>query len=478
MKAMRSRGQASPAGKNIRVTRAEGGLNCGMDKVRVRFAPSPTGMFHIGSARTALFNWLYARHCSGTFVLRVEDTDASRNKPEFTEVIFQGLRWLGLNWDEGPQPGGAVKGDRGPYFQSQRGEIYKKYVDRLLSEGKAYESDGAVKFRTPKTPATVHDLICGDIVFDRTNEPDLVIQRKDGSPVFHLVNVVDDLEMKITHVIRGEDHLSNTHKHLALIEAFGAQPPHYAHIPLILNPNGSKMSKRDVGASIQEYEQEGYLPAAVRNYLCLLGWSPKDNREILPIEEVIAKFDLPQVNRANARFDTDKLFWINGEYFRAATVEALEPLALAILQREGILGEKYDHTYFHAALSIVKEKIKVGRELPAWMGHFFKEDFPYDPAAVKKVFTADGLANLARLRERMLQIDPMAFTTAAIEAEFKVLAEVTGQKLGALIHPTRLAVSGSPVGPSLYHLLEVLGRARVLGRIERAEKEFSAPVAG
>jgi glutamyl-tRNA synthetase len=444
-----------------------------MESVRVRFAPSPTGMFHVGSARTALFNWLYARHTGGAFILRVEDTDAARNKTEFVDVILQGLHWLGLNWDEGPQLGGGVKGDRGPYFQSQRGEIYKRAVDRLLGEGKAYESDGAIRFRMPKTPATVHDLICGDIQFDRTNEPDLVIQRKDGSPVFHLVNVVDDLEMGITHVIRGEDHLSNTQKHLALIEALGAQPPHYAHIPLILNPNGSKMSKRDLGASIGDYIEQGYLPAAVRNYLCLLGWSPKDNREIIAIEEVIGKFDLPQVNRANARFDADKLFWINGEYFRAMDQGALEPLAVSILQRAGVLPDKYDHAYFRAALAIVKEKIKVGRELPDWMSYFFKEDFPYDAAAAAKVFTPEGLANVARLRERLAAIDSDKFDALALESEFKALAAATTQKVGALVHPARLAVSGRPVGPSLYHLLEVLGKPRVLSRLERAEKEFA-----
>jgi len=445
-----------------------------MESVRVRFAPSPTGMFHIGSARTALFNWLYARHTGGTFILRVEDTDAARNKPEYVEVIFHALRWLGLDWDEGPQPGGAVKGDKGPYFQSQRGAIYKRYVDRLLSEGKAYESDGAIKFRTPKTPIIVPDLICGNIQFDRTNEPDLVIQRRDGSPVFHLVNVVDDIEMEVTHVIRGEDHLSNTQKHLALIEAIGAKPPYYAHIPLILNPNGSKMSKRDAGASIAEYEEQGYLPEAVRNYLCLLGWSPKDNREVISIEDVIAKFALPDVGRANARFDIDKLFWINGEYMRATTIEALEPLALTILQKHGVLTGEYDPAYFRAALAIVKEKIKLGRELPEWMAYFFTEDFPYDEPAVKKVFTPEGLANIGKLRERLNQIDAANFTAAGLETEFKTLAAATGQKVGALIHPARLAVSGRPVGPSLYHLLEVLGRDRVLSRLDRAEKQFAS----
>src|SRR5271170_5615214 len=435
-----------------------------MESVRVRFAPSPTGMFHIGSARTALFNWLYARHTGGTFILRIEDTDAARNKPEYVEVIFQALHWLGLNWDEGPQPGGAVKGEKGPYFQSQRSAIYKRYVDKLLAEGKAYEFEGAVKFRTPKTPITVPDLICGNIQFDRTNEPDLVIQRKDGTPVFHLVNVVDDIEMEVTHVIRGEDHLSNTQKHLALIEAIGAKAPHYAHIPLILNPNGSKMSKRDAGSSIAEYEEQGYLPAAVRNYLCLLGWSPKDNREVLPIEDVIAKFDLPGVNRSNAHFDTDKLFWINGEYMRAITLEALEPLALSILQRAGVIGDTFDHAYFRAALAIVKEKIKLGRELPQWMGHFFNEEFPYDEAAVKKIFTPEGLAHLAKLGEKLATLTDKTFTAAELEAEFKSLAAATGQKVGSFIHPARLAASGSPVGPSLYHLLEVLGQSRVLAR--------------
>jgi glutamyl-tRNA synthetase len=445
-----------------------------MESVRVRFAPSPTGMFHIGSARTALFNWLYARHTGGTFILRIEDTDAARNKPEYVQVIFEALQWLGLNWDEGPQPDGTIKGEKGPYFQSQRSAIYKRYVDQLLSEGKAYEFEGAVKFRTPKTPITVPDLICGNIQFDRTNEPDLVIQRKDGSPVFHLVNVVDDIEMAVTHVIRGEDHLSNTQKHLALIEAFGAKAPHYAHIPLILNPNGSKMSKRDAGASVADYEAQGYLPEAVRNYLCLLGWSPKDNREVISIEEVVAKFDLPQVNRSNAHFDIDKLFWINGEYMRAATVEALEPLALAILRKNNVITGKYDPVYFRSALAIVKEKIKLGRELPEWMSYFFTEDFTFDEAAVKKVFTPEGIANIGKLLGRLSQLDAAQFTSANLETEFKTLAATGGQKVGALIHPARLAVSGRPVGPSLYHLLEVLSKDRVLARLKRAEQKFSS----
>lgn len=437
-----------------------------MSSVRVRFAPSPTGLLHIGGARTALFNWLYARHTGGTFVLRIEDTDAARNTPEAVAIIFAGLKWLGLDWDEGPMGDGTTKGDKGPYFQSQRRDIYAKYVQKLLSEGKAYEFEGAVKFKIPKTPITVDDKICGQIHFDRTMDPDLVIQRKDGSPVFHLVNVVDDLEMGITDVIRGEDHLSNTPKHLALFEAFGVQPPRYAHIPLILNPNGSKMSKRDEGASIGEYMVKGYTPAAVRNYLCLLGWSPKDNREVIDIKEVVEKFDLPQVNRSNARFDINKLFWLNGEYFSKATVEEVEPLAIEVLQRANVLPVDFDRAYFRAALAIVKEKIKLAGDLPGWMDYFFKEDFAFDPAAVQKVFTPAGLENLAKLRERLAAIS--AFDSASLENEFKTLAAATGQKVGPFIHPARLATSGKSVGPSLYHLLEVLGKDRTLARMQRA----------
>lgn len=443
-----------------------------MSQVRVRFAPSPTGLLHIGGARTALFNWLYARHTGGTFVLRIEDTDAARNSKEAVDIIFKGLQWLGLNWDEGPMADGSVKGSHGPYFQSQRNEIYKKYVQKLLSEGKAYEFEGAVKFRTPKVLVTVHDQICGDVQFDRTNDPDLVIQRKDGSPVFHLVNVVDDLEMGITHVIRGEDHLSNTPKHLALFEAFGAKPPLYAHIPLILNTNGSKMSKRDQGASVGEYIDQGYIPEAVRNYLCLLGWSPKDNREIITIEEVFEKFDLPQVNRSNARFGLDKLFWINGEYTRLMSVEAYAPLAKSILEKAGVSLAGVSDEYFKAALTIVKEKIKIGRELIEWMSSFFTEEFSYDEEAVKKVFSAEGLQNLRDLE--MALTASADFTASALEAAIKALAQSRGLKAGAYIPTIRLAVSGRTVGPSLYHLLEVLGKDRVLARLKRAITQYGS----
>jgi glutamyl-tRNA synthetase len=247
-------------------------------QVRVRFAPSPTGYLHIGGARTALFNWLFARHHGGAFVLRVEDTDRARNTEEATAAIYQGLRWLGLNWDEGPHVGG----DFGPYFQSQRNEIYQRYLQQLQDAGHIFEDHGALRFRSPREHVIVDDLVAGKIDFDLSNEqthPDMTIRRPDGSWIFHFVNVIDDMEMRISHVIRGEDHLSNTPKHIELFRALGVEPPRYAHIPLILHRDGSKMSKRDQGASVDYYIKRGFLPEAVRNYLCLIGCSTKDNRE-------------------------------------------------------------------------------------------------------------------------------------------------------------------------------------------------------
>ena len=261
--------------------------------VRVRFAPSPTGYLHVGGARTALFNWLYARKHGGKMVLRIEDTDAARNTEAARSAILDGLRWLGIDWDEGPDVGGDV----GPYFQSQRQEIYDRHLQQLEAAGRIYTEDtGAVRFRFSREPITVHDLVCGDVTFAATEEPDMTIRRPDGSYIFHFVNVVDDIEMQITHVIRGEDHLSNTPKHLALFEAFGATPPQFAHIPLNLNPSGTKMSKRDQGALIHEYQEAGFLPSGVNNYMALLGWSAKDDQEIFTMEELKAKFDLSGVN--------------------------------------------------------------------------------------------------------------------------------------------------------------------------------------
>jgi len=447
-------------------------------KVRIRFAPSPTGYLHIGGARTALFNWLYARHTGGTFLLRIEDTDAARNTQEAVDVILKGLRWLGLNWDEGPLTSdatGPCKGERGPYYQSQRRENYQRRVEGLLSHGLAYEHEGAIKFKMQREPILIPDLVVGDVLRKLTDreeaDPDFVIVRGDGQPVFHFVNVVDDLEMGITHVIRGEDHLSNTAKHIALFRAFGVEPPKYAHIPLILNADGSKMGKRDRGASLTTYMEEGFLPEAVANYLCLLGWSPKDNQEKLPLAEVVERFDLPQILRHNAKFDFEKLLWLQGEYCRELPDDRFYELSVHALGKAGLDTNKHDVAYVKAALDTCKGKIKTFSELPAYGGFYFKNEIAYNPEAAKKSFTPENKPRLEKLRVAFAQADPFNATT--LETALKAAATELGVKAGVLVHPVRLACTGSSSGPSMYHLLEVLGKERTLARIERALAVFT-----
>ncbi|HEY2103127.1 MAG TPA: glutamate--tRNA ligase [Chthoniobacterales bacterium] len=437
--------------------------------VRVRFAPSPTGYLHIGGARTALFNWLFARHHKGSLVLRVEDTDKSRNTEEAAAAIYEGLRWLGLEWDEGPHVGG----DFGPYFQSQRNEIYERHLRKLQDAGHIFEDEGALRFRSPREHVIVNDLVAGKIDFDLTNpgtHPDMTVRRPDGSWIFHFVNVVDDIEMKISHVIRGEDHLSNTPKHIELYRALGAEPPQFAHIPLIMNKGGSKMSKRDQGASVAYYIRRGYLPEAVRNYLCLLGWSPKGDREKLPIQEVIKIFDLENVLRSHATFDPDKLHWLNGEYARELDDASFYALAVQSLKSAGVKIDEFPQDYVRAALQTCKGKINTFDELPAYCRFYFTEDFEYAPDSVAKHFTAESKSRLAAVRDALAGVEE--FSASAVEVLLKSTAAKLGLKIGALIHPTRLAVTGSNIGPSLYHLLEVLGKEKVLKRLERALRNF------
>lgn len=439
--------------------------------VRVRFAPSPTGYLHIGGARTALFNWLYARHTGGQFVLRVEDTDAARNSQEAIDVILQGLRWLGLDWDEGPvsaDPAGASRGSFGPYFQSQRRRNYEERVEALLSRDLAYERDGAIRFRMSREATIIDDLVVGQVTRELTDreaeDPDFVIVRSDGQPVFHLVNVVDDLDMGITHVIRGEDHVSNTAKHIQLFKAFGVPPPKFAHIPLILNTDGTKMSKRDTGASLSGYLEEGFLPEAVLNYLCLLGWSPKDDREKMSLAEVIERFDLPQILRHNARFDMAKLQWLNGEYLRELPSEKFFSEAVQALARAGVDTNQWPLEYVRAALETCLGKVRLFSELPVYAGFYFSEEVRIDDAARQKDFTAENLPRLQQLRDAFAQLSE--FKAGALEAALKAVAKDCGVKNGVLVHPTRLACTGATAGPSLYHLLEVLGSERVLRRLD------------
>jgi glutamyl-tRNA synthetase len=437
--------------------------------VRVRFAPSPTGYLHIGGARTALFNWLFARHYGGKFVLRVEDTDKSRNTEEAAAAIYEGLKWLELDWDEGPHAGG----DFGPYFQSQRNDIYERHLKKLQENGFIFEDAGAMRFRSPREHVVVDDLVAGKIDFDLTNpetHPDMTLRRPDGSWIFHFVNVVDDLEMKISHVIRGEDHLSNTPKHIELYRALGATPPAFAHIPLIHNKDCSKMSKRDQGASVDYYIKRGYLPQGVRNYLCLLGWSPKDNREKIPLEEIVRIFDLKNTVRGNATFDPDKLHWLNGEYARELGEGAFQERAVAALKSAGVNLDSFPADYIRTALQTCMGKINTFDEVPAYAGFYFNDDFAYNQESVAKHFTTENKPRLQAVRDAFATLDP--FDAAEIEKKLKETSAKLGQKVGALVHPTRLAVTGSNAGPSLYHLLEVLGREKVLARIDRALATF------
>ena len=438
--------------------------------IRVRFAPSPTGYLHIGGARTALFNWLFARHHGGKFILRIEDTDKTRNTEEAAAAIYEGLRWLGLDWDEGPHVGG----DFGPYLQSERTEIYERYLKKLQDAGHIFEDQGALRFRSPREHVIVDDVVCGKIDFDLTNpgtHPDMTVRRADGSWIFHFVNVIDDIEMKISHVIRGEDHLSNTPKHIELYRALGAMPPHFAHIPLILNRDGSKMSKRDEGARVATYIEQGYAPEAVQNYLCLLGWSPKDNREKIDIEEVVKLFELEKINRRNAAFDLDKCFWLNGQYIAQMSLDRFIELAWPFLEKAKI--DISDRTYLRAVLSIVKEKIKLLSDVPEWTRYFFTEDYEFDPIAVENVFgEAEAAERLLALRGKFANIDN--WNVEKIETSLKALAQELGCKTGDLVHPARVAVSGRAVGPSLYHMLEVMGKDRVLKRFDRMISQLGA----
>ncbi len=438
--------------------------------VRVRFAPSPTGYLHIGGARTALFNWLYARHTGGKFILRVEDTDAARNTQDAVDVILNGLRWLGLDWDEGPITSdvtGPCKGDRGPYYQSQRKELYQRRVEALIARGLAYEMDGAVKFKMTREPVVIEDQVVGRVVRPLTDreelDPDFVIVRSDGEPVFHLVNVIDDLEMGITHVIRGEDHLSNTAKHIALFRAFGVEPPKYSHIPLILNPDGSKMSKRDQGASMTYYMEQGYAPEALVNYLCLLGWSSKDNQEIFDIPQVIERFDIPQILRHNARFDHEKLNWLNFEHLRRMETDRFNELTVHALGKGGYPTDGYPLPYVKAALATCKEKLKKFTDASGYAGFYFREAVEFDEAESIKLFVPENGPRLKKLSDAFAALP--TFEGPLLESTLKAVAVELGLKAGPLVHPVRVSLTGKASGPSLYQLMEVLGRERVLQRL-------------
>ncbi|GAA5131474.1 glutamate--tRNA ligase [Luteolibacter yonseiensis] len=427
--------------------------------VRTRFAPSPTGYLHVGGARTALFNWLFARKHGGVFVLRVEDTDEARNTDAARQAIFDGMNWLGLDWDEGPQKGG----DYGPYYQSERKEIYDAWFAKLVAADRVYEDGGAWRFRFERKPVTMNDLVCGEVTIDyrdESNTPDMVVKRSDGSYVFHFVNVVDDLEMEITHVIRGEDHLMNTPKHLQLIEAFGGKAPQYAHIPLILNPDGSKMSKRDEGAAVGDYPRQGFQSSAVVNFIALLGWNPKTEQEIFTLGELADIFTLENVNRAPARFDIEKCKWVNQQHLLNVSVEDFAAAAKPFVEAEGLpVSDNYV-----AVIAAVKEKVRLLGDVPAAVDFLLKDDFSNDDEAVAKVrgnAAAGGLlAALATAFESITE-----WSADAAKAALAETATAAGAKAGQLMFPLRVALTGRGHGPDLGDVLNLLGRGRCVKRV-------------
>lgn len=435
-----------------------------MSKVRTRFAPSPTGYLHIGGARTALFNWLFARKMGGTFILRVEDTDHARNTEEATQAIFSGMEWMGLDWDEGPGKGG----DYGPYFQSERGAIYDSYFEKLQQAGRVYEDDGAWRFRFDRSSeVTFQDLICGDITIDYRNEantPDMVIKRSDGSYVFHFVNVVDDIEMKMTHVIRGEDHIMNTPKHIQLFEALGIAPPAYGHIPLILNPDGSKMSKRDTGAAVSAYPQEGFISEGVVNFLALLGWSPKDDTEIFTPAQLVDRFSLEAINRAPAKFDIVKCKWVNQHHISTLAREDFIKRALPFCKNAGIP----DSPILEDAIATVQQKVQLLSEVPDKIRFFFT--LSMDPEALEKIQPGAGplMGKLADALEQMPSWDGHE----AVDT-LKATAKNEGmKKIGAIMFPARVALTGLSGGPDLSDVFELLGQKESVARIRKAVSQW------
>ncbi len=362
-------------------------------QVRTRFAPSPTGYLHVGGVRTALFNWLYARSHGGDSSSGSKTPTPRRNTPAAMAAIIEGLGWLGST---GMRPG--IGGDHAPYFQSQRSEIYQRYLQRLLDADLAYDDDGAIRFRVPDhgtSPSTTRSAAARPSISQSRGErircrnkqnvarnPDMVVRKPDGGFIFHFVNVVDDIEMGITHVIRGEDHLSNTPRHLALYEAFGVEPPIFAHIPLILNEDGSKMSKRDTGASLTSYIDGGFLPDAVNNFLCLLGWSPKDDSEMMPVTEITRRFSLDAVNRSNAKFDLKKCLWLNSQYLMECPLAELRERAAPILETAGL--DTATTQLIETSIGLVREKIQKLDELADWIWYFFDDEIEIKPEALEK----------------------------------------------------------------------------------------------
>jgi glutamyl-tRNA synthetase len=410
--------------------------------MRVRFAPSPTGVLHIGGARTALYNWLLARGSGGQFVLRIEDTDRERSTPENVELILDALRWLELDWDEGP------------LSQWERRERHSEAVAQLLDSGHAYEDEGAVRFRVPdEGEITFQDAVLGEVTNPYSAIKDFVIQRSDGSPLYNLAVAVDDRDMGITHVVRGQDHVSNTPRQLMMLRALGTAPPVYAHIPLLHGPDGKKLSKRHGAASVQEVREQGYLPEAVRNYIALLGWGYDESTTFMTTGELVERFSLERVSKNPAVFDEQKLRWMNGRYMRELPLEEL--------QRR--LEEFYSRELPREIVEISQEKMQTLKDFADLAGPLLKAPSGYDDKAWEKWGRSP---HLRAVRDDLANTDP--WETLVIEARLRALVEERGVKPKEIFQPIRVALTGTTVSPGIFESLWALGREESLSRVDKA----------
>jgi glutamyl-tRNA synthetase len=474
-----------------------------MENVRVRFAPSPTGALHIGGVRTALFNWLFARHHKGTFILRIEDTDQARSTDESIRIIIDGMKWIGMDWDEGPtvQPDGAVKG----YRQTERMDIYREYADRLLRENKAYYcycspeeldmrrkkamADGKapkydrkcfglkepVQGRTPvlrfhstdEGETVVRDMVRGAVTFENKQLDDLIIMRSDGFPTYNFAVVVDDVTMKITHVIRGDDHLNNTPRQIQIYRAFGFEPPQFAHLPMILGSDKTKLSKRHGATAVTEYKDLGYLPEALMNYLARLGWSSGD-QEVFSIAELIEKFTLDNIGKAPAVFNPEKLVWLNHHYIQQADHGRLAGLVLDLLRKDSVIqeGKEPDAAWMQKLVKILAERSHTLVEMKTSALPFIQDSIEMDEKAKAKHLTPDIAPLLTELAGKLKTLEPLIHDE--IEKVFNEIVTAKGMKLGKLAQPVRVALTGGTVSPGIFDVIEVMGREKVVSRIEAA----------
>jgi glutamyl-tRNA synthetase len=463
------------------------------EQVRVRFAPSPTGHLHIGGARTALFNWLYARNTGGSFVLRIEDTDRTRSTDEYIEAIIQGMQWLSLDWDEGP------------FRQTDRFDVYRTYVEQLVQEGKAYRCycsveeleqrrhlalaqgkpqkyDGrcrdlkepvpgripVVRFKTPQEGETVvDDLIRGGVVFENGQLDDLIILRSDNTPTYNFTVVVDDMDMKITHVIRGDDHLNNTPKQIHIYKALGYEIPKFAHLPMILGADKARLSKRHGATSVMAYHEMGYLPDALVNYLVRLGWSHGD-QEVFSRDELVNYFSFENVGNAAAVFNPEKLLWLNQQYIMATAPEKLAELVVPFLVKGNIAaeGQTFDMAWLARAVKTLQERAKTLVELAGSLRYYIVEDVTFDEKAKEKFLNEKSLSLMKDLKDALASLSE--FTHAGLEPVFKSVVDKHGVKLGALAQPVRVAMTGGTESPGIYEVLEVLGKDKTLKRLEKA----------